>query len=76
MGDFSLALPFPLSPPNPTQCNNPLTKEPKLTAAKRIVPEWVGIDSEVQALRDRLLANKSGDVQGTKADKGKERDEL
>ena len=29
-------------------CNNPLTKEPKLDAAVRIVPEWEGIDSEIK----------------------------
>jgi UDP-glucose:glycoprotein glucosyltransferase len=28
-------------------CNNPETKEPKLQAARRIVPEWVKYDSEV-----------------------------
>jgi len=32
------------------QCNNPLTKEPKLDAARRIVPEWVDYDSEIMAL--------------------------
>ena len=29
-------------------CNNPLTKEPKLTAAARIVPEWVTYDNEIK----------------------------
>uniref|UniRef100_A0A8C7Y6S8 UDP-glucose ceramide glucosyltransferase-like 1 n=1 Tax=Oryzias sinensis TaxID=183150 RepID=A0A8C7Y6S8_9TELE len=29
-------------------CNNPKTKEPKLTAAARIVPEWVEYDSEIK----------------------------
>uniref|UniRef100_A0A8C4IMM5 UDP-glucose ceramide glucosyltransferase-like 1 n=1 Tax=Dicentrarchus labrax TaxID=13489 RepID=A0A8C4IMM5_DICLA len=28
-------------------CNNPKTKEPKLTAAARIVPEWVEYDNEI-----------------------------
>lgn len=32
------------------QCNNPKTKEPKLTAAARIVPEWVEYDSEIKGL--------------------------
>lgn len=32
------------------QCNNPKTKEPKLTAAARIVPEWVDYDNEVKQL--------------------------
>lgn len=27
-------------------CNNPKTKEPKLSAARRIVPEWTGLDEE------------------------------
>ena len=29
-------------------CNNPLTKEPKLVAAARIVPEWTGYDEEIK----------------------------
>ncbi|NWX22750.1 UGGG2 glucosyltransferase, partial [Aegotheles bennettii] len=29
-------------------CNNPQTKEPKLKAAARIVPEWVDYDSEIR----------------------------
>jgi UDP-glucose:glycoprotein glucosyltransferase len=28
-------------------CNNPLTKEPKLDSARRIVAEWPGLDEEV-----------------------------
>lgn len=28
-------------------CNNPMTKEPKLESAKRIVSEWVDLDGEV-----------------------------
>nr|XP_061799479.1 UDP-glucose:glycoprotein glucosyltransferase 2-like [Nerophis lumbriciformis] len=31
-------------------CNNPRTKEPKLTAAARIVPEWIGYDDEIKQL--------------------------
>ena len=27
-------------------CNNPLTKEPKLAKAKRLVPEWVVFDEQ------------------------------
>ena len=30
-------------------CNNPLTKESKLDAARRIVPEWTDYDEEVTA---------------------------
>ena len=32
------------------QCNNPLTKEPKLQSAMRIVPEWTAYDDEIKAL--------------------------
>ena len=35
------------------QCNNPKTKEPKLTAAARIVPEWVEYDNEIKQLLRR-----------------------
>ncbi|XP_030613606.1 UDP-glucose:glycoprotein glucosyltransferase 2 isoform X4 [Archocentrus centrarchus] len=31
-------------------CNNPMTKEPKLVAAARIVPEWVEYDKEIKEL--------------------------
>ena len=31
-------------------CNNPLTKEPKLQAAVRIVPEWVDYDNQITQL--------------------------
>lgn len=33
------------------QCNNPLTKEAKLTAAMRIVSEWKDYDSEIKRLQ-------------------------
>ena len=36
------------------QCNNPRTKEPKLQAAMRIVPEWVDYDNEVKSLWDEI----------------------
>lgn len=35
-------------------CNNPLTKEAKLTAAQRIVPEWKGYDDEIKSLMARI----------------------
>ncbi|XP_013111446.1 UDP-glucose:glycoprotein glucosyltransferase [Stomoxys calcitrans] len=35
-------------------CNNPMTKEAKLTAAQRIVPEWKDYDSEVKSLMARI----------------------
>ncbi|XP_066600905.1 UDP-glucose:glycoprotein glucosyltransferase 1-like [Prorops nasuta] len=35
-------------------CNNPMTKEAKLQAAMRILPEWVGYDEEIKVLQQRL----------------------
>ncbi|XP_014296354.1 UDP-glucose:glycoprotein glucosyltransferase [Microplitis demolitor] len=35
-------------------CNNPMTKEAKLQAAMRILPEWVGYDEEIKALQLRI----------------------
>ncbi|XP_026726157.1 UDP-glucose:glycoprotein glucosyltransferase [Trichoplusia ni] len=35
-------------------CNNPMTKEAKLSAAMRIVPEWSQYDDEVKALQARV----------------------
>ncbi|XP_065333723.1 UDP-glucose:glycoprotein glucosyltransferase isoform X1 [Cloeon dipterum] len=35
-------------------CNNPLTKEAKLTAAMRILPEWKGYDDEVKAVQEKI----------------------
>ncbi|XP_026484912.2 UDP-glucose:glycoprotein glucosyltransferase [Vanessa tameamea] len=35
-------------------CNNPMTKEAKLSAAMRIVPEWRHYDDEVRALQARV----------------------
>lgn len=34
-------------------CNNPLTKEAKLTAAQRIVPEWKDYDQEIKNLLNK-----------------------
>ncbi|CAG0922145.1 unnamed protein product, partial [Notodromas monacha] len=36
------------------QCNNPKTKEAKLSAAMRIIPEWKSYDDEMKALQERL----------------------
>lgn len=36
------------------QCNNPLTKEPKLKAALRIAPEWKDYDYEIKVLWDKI----------------------
>lgn len=35
-------------------CNNPQTKEAKLTAAQRIVPEWKDYDLEIKNLLSRV----------------------
>ncbi|KAJ3079110.1 hypothetical protein HK102_004021, partial [Quaeritorhiza haematococci] len=35
-------------------CNNPMTKEPKLDRAKRILPEWESYDDEIAALHAEL----------------------
>ncbi|XP_035301399.1 UDP-glucose:glycoprotein glucosyltransferase 2 isoform X1 [Cricetulus griseus] len=40
-------------------CNNPKTKEPKLEAAARIVPEWVKYDAEIRTLLDHLENRKN-----------------
>uniref|UniRef100_A0A8B9FU72 UDP-glucose ceramide glucosyltransferase-like 1 n=1 Tax=Amazona collaria TaxID=241587 RepID=A0A8B9FU72_9PSIT len=39
-------------------CNNPQTKEPKLKAAARIVPEWVDYDSEIRTLIEQIEKEK------------------
>ncbi|KAJ7513700.1 hypothetical protein O6H91_23G011200 [Diphasiastrum complanatum] len=35
-------------------CNNPMTKEPKLQGARRIVPEWSELDEEARKLTEKL----------------------
>ena len=53
------------------QCNNPLTKEPKLSSARRIVSEWTGYDTEIQLLQESVERSSetsrdhSGDDQST-----------
>ena len=37
------------------QCNNPLTKEAKLSAAMRILPEWKEYDEEIKKLQKRIV---------------------
>uniref|UniRef100_A0A672JQ03 UDP-glucose ceramide glucosyltransferase-like 1 n=1 Tax=Salarias fasciatus TaxID=181472 RepID=A0A672JQ03_SALFA len=41
-------------------CNNPKTKEPKLMAAARIVPEWVEYDNEIKQLLSRAEREDEG----------------
>lgn len=43
----------PLFPPR-SQCNNPMTKEPKLQAAVRIVAEWTDYDQEIKRLQTQV----------------------
>ncbi|KAJ7002680.1 UDP-glucose:glycoprotein glucosyltransferase isoform X1 [Populus alba x Populus x berolinensis] len=38
-------------------CNNPMTKEPKLQGAKRIVSEWVNLDSEARQFTAKILGD-------------------
>lgn len=42
-------------------CNNPKTKEPKLDAAARIVPEWTAYDDEIRAVLERARDNERRD---------------
>jgi len=39
-------------------CNNPLTKEPKLSAARRIVTEWTDYDEEMARLGEQIAGMK------------------
>ncbi|XP_060047859.1 UDP-glucose:glycoprotein glucosyltransferase 2 [Erinaceus europaeus] len=43
-------------------CNNPKTKEPKLKAAARIIPEWVEYDTEIRQLLDQLKDKKKTSI--------------
>ncbi|KAM9319983.1 UDP-glucose:glycoprotein glucosyltransferase 2 [Gastrophryne carolinensis] len=49
-------------------CNNPKTKEPKLKAAARIVPEWTGYDDEIRHLLKRIDQQKKIDSQASTND--------
>lgn len=40
-------------------CNNPMTKEPKLQGAKRIVPEWLGLDEEARELTAQVMGDEA-----------------
>lgn len=41
-------------------CNNPLTKEPKLDRARRILPEWTELDDKVTDVRNKYLTSAGG----------------
>uniref|UniRef100_A0A8C3IG87 UDP-glucose ceramide glucosyltransferase-like 1 n=1 Tax=Chrysemys picta bellii TaxID=8478 RepID=A0A8C3IG87_CHRPI len=47
-------------------CNNPKTKEPKLKAALRIVPEWVQYDSEIRKLIKQIEKGKKNLTQSSR----------
>jgi len=57
----------PLSSPvlPPSQCNNPLTKTPKLENAVRIVPEWRALDEEARAVEQQLKQHKEEERNAT-----------
>uniref|UniRef100_A0A8D2P5R3 UDP-glucose ceramide glucosyltransferase-like 1 n=1 Tax=Zosterops lateralis melanops TaxID=1220523 RepID=A0A8D2P5R3_ZOSLA len=55
-------------------CNNPQTKEPKLKAAARIVPEWVDYDSEIRNLIQQIEREKKSRTSSFQ--KGPKHDEL
>uniref|UniRef100_W5MD03 UDP-glucose ceramide glucosyltransferase-like 1 n=1 Tax=Lepisosteus oculatus TaxID=7918 RepID=W5MD03_LEPOC len=60
-------------------CNNPKTKEPKLKAAMRIVPEWMEYDTEIKQLlkhaKDKNLKDTSQSAR-TKNKRGKKRNSI
>ncbi|KAF6171102.1 hypothetical protein GIB67_020581 [Kingdonia uniflora] len=46
-------------------CNNPMTKEPKLQGAKRIVSEWPDLDSEARQFTARITGEDKDDTTST-----------
>eukprot|EP00069_Balaena_mysticetus_P011307 bmy_07108T0 len=61
-GQYQTLSQDPNSLSNLDQCNNPKTKEPKLKAAARIVPEWVAYDTEIRQLLDQLENKKKNAI--------------
>lgn len=53
-------------------CNNPLTKEAKLTAAQRIVPEWKDYDNEIKSLMARIDDEQHQEQSNVKSSNGEE----
>ncbi|GJP50863.1 hypothetical protein CLOM_g10017 [Closterium sp. NIES-68] len=43
-------------------CNNPMTKEPKLQGARRIVAEWAGLDEEQRRFTERVTRGEFDDL--------------
>lgn len=54
------------------QCNNPMTKEPKLQAAMRIVPEWQDYDQEIKQLHSRFQQEKGTETLTTTTNETKQ----
>ncbi|XP_078077778.1 UDP-glucose:glycoprotein glucosyltransferase 1 isoform X2 [Mustelus asterias] len=58
-------------------CNNPKTKEPKLKAAVRIVPEWSDYDNEIKLLLKRVEEQKMDNhIKANSQSPAPKRDEL
>ncbi|KAL2081652.1 hypothetical protein ACEWY4_023505 [Coilia grayii] len=61
-------------------CNNPKTKEPKLAAAARIVPEWTKYDTEIKHFLQRVDGGRGQQLHGQTVpateNRGSQRDEL
>lgn len=53
-------------------CNNPLTKESKLDAARRIVAEWTDYDDEMQKLADEIKSGKKSSATTASEDSSKQ----
>lgn len=48
-------------------CNNPLTKEPKLDSARRIVAEWPGLDEEVATFTAQVWSSSCSELENLNA---------
>ncbi len=57
-------------------CNNPLTKESKLDAARRIAPEWTDLDEEMHALGEEISSGASASKTGPVAKDSHSHNEL
>ena len=57
-------------------CNNPLTKEPKLSAAVRIAPEWVGYDDQIRELLELDSKQAQKNLEETVVEKTEPKEEL
>ena len=57
-------------------CNNPLTKEPKLDAARRIVSEWSGYDDEMAKLANEIKESQQQQQSSSKSEHTQSHTEL